>query len=92
MLNIDYFRKNGPKVQENCDQRGMKVDISQLLELDQQRRTLTAEMESVRAKSNQIASGMKKATPEERPAMIAQGKATQQQIAELDVSMTQVQS
>jgi seryl-tRNA synthetase len=92
MLNIDYIRKNGPKVQENCDQRGMKVDISRLLELDQQRRTMTSEMENVRATSNQVASGMKKATPEERPAMIAQGKAAKKQIAELDVSMTQVQS
>ena len=92
MLNIDFIRKNAAQVQEICKQRGLNVDISQLMALDQQRRKLTAETESLRQKSNQVASGMKKATPKERPGLIAQGKQIKQEIAILDGLLTKVQA
>lgn len=91
MLNIDFIRKNAAQVQEICKQRGLNVDISQLMALDQQRRKLTAETESLRQKSNQVASGMKKATPEERPSLIAQGKQIKQEIGILDGLLTKIQ-
>jgi seryl-tRNA synthetase len=90
MLNIDFIRKNTALVEDICKQRGVNVDVTQLLALDQQRRKLTAESESVRAKSNQIAGGMRKATPEERPAMIAEGKLLKKEIGVLDHLLTQV--
>ena len=92
MLNIDFIRKNAAQVQEICKQRGLNVDISQLMALDQQRRKLTAETENLRAKSNQVASSMKKATPDERPGLIAEGKQIKQEIAILDGLLNQVQS
>lgn len=70
----------------------MNVDISQLLALDQQRRKLTAERESVRAKSNQIAGSMKKATPDERPGLIEEGKLLKKEVIVLDQLMTVVQN
>ena len=91
MLNIDFIRKNAAQVQEICKQRGLNVDISQLMALDQQRRKLTAETESLRQKSNQVASSMKKATAEERPGLIAEGKQIKQEIAILDGLLTKVQ-
>ncbi len=92
MLNIDFIRNNAEAVQENCKQRGMNVDIVQLLALDQQRRKLTAEVENLRQKGNQIAASMKKATPEERPALIAEGKVLKKEVSILDHLLTQVQS
>lgn len=91
MLNIDFIRSNATQVQEICKQRNLPVDISQLLALDQQRRKLTTETESLRAKSNQVASQMKKASAEQRPTLIAQGKQIKQEIAILDGLLNQVQ-
>jgi len=92
MLNIDFIRKNTQQVQEICKQRGLNVDINQLMALDQQRRKLTAETETVRAKSNQVAGSMKKATPEERPGLIAQGGQLKKEVAILNGLLEQVNS
>ncbi|MFT4927620.1 MAG: seryl-tRNA synthetase [Phenylobacterium sp.] len=92
MLNIDFIRKNGKEVQEICKQRGLKIDVSQLLALDQQRRKLTAELEGVRAKSNQMAAQVKKAAPEDKMALIEEGKLLKKESAILDGLHSQVQS
>jgi seryl-tRNA synthetase len=91
MLNIDFIRKNAKEVQEICKQRGLTVDVSQLLALDQQRRKLTLALESVRAKSNLMAGQVKKATPEDRMSLIEEGKLLKKESAILDGLMNQIQ-
>jgi seryl-tRNA synthetase len=91
MLNIDFIRKNAKEVADICKQRGMDVDVNQLLALDRQRRKLTVELENVRAKSNQVASGMKKADPADRPGLIEEGKLLKKESAILDHLLAQVQ-
>lgn len=90
MLNIDFIRKNAKLVEQQCKERGMAVDIIQLLALDQQRRKLTQEVENLRARGNQIAGSMKKADPADRPALIAEGKVVKKEGSILDQLLAQV--
>jgi len=55
MLDIRYIREHPDEVQKKSEQKGYKVDIAKLLELDKQRGPLLVELESVRNKSNQLA-------------------------------------
>ncbi len=63
MLSIDYIRENTEKVRESIKNRGMEVDIDRLLELDEQRRHLTHQRNTLRAEQKNI--GEKAAEDEE---------------------------
>lgn len=55
MLDIRYIRENVKGIKENIKNRGLKVDIDKLLELDKKRLTLLAEVESLRNAKNKPA-------------------------------------
>lgn len=57
MLDIKYIRDHAEEVKRNCENRGVKVDIDRLLELDQNRRTKIVEVEELRASRNQGSKG-----------------------------------
>lgn len=53
MLDIKYIRDNAEEVKNNCENRGAKVDIDRLLELDEKRRVTIIKLEGLRAVRNQ---------------------------------------
>ncbi len=63
MLDIKFIRDNQKLVQENCDSRRVKVDIGELLGLDDTRRGVIKELEDLRAERNKGSKG--KPTPEQ---------------------------
>jgi len=67
MLDIKYIRENKEKVQENCKNRLVEIDINELLKLDEEKRKLQTTIDELRAKRN---SGSKtKPTPEQMEEM-----------------------
>ncbi|MCC6934796.1 MAG: serine--tRNA ligase [Candidatus Yanofskybacteria bacterium] len=52
MLDINYIREHAADVQENCTRRGVSIDISKLLSIDERRRELIAQAEELRAVRN----------------------------------------
>lgn len=82
MLDIQFIRENPELVQEKSQQKGYKVDIKQLLELDEQRRTLLTSIEALRAERNELTAAAKGSKPS--PEQIEKGKALKEQIAELE--------
>src|SRR5258708_25000985 len=52
MLDIKYIREHAEEVKKNEENRGAKVNIDRLLELDQQRRDKIVEVEELRASRN----------------------------------------
>jgi seryl-tRNA synthetase len=49
MLDIKYIREHKDEVQKNCINRGVNVDLQKLLELDEKRRTLIAQVDELRS-------------------------------------------
>jgi seryl-tRNA synthetase len=73
MLDIQYIRENSEKVQEKTRQKGSKADVSELLKLDEKRRSLIRQSEKLRELRNQFLDGVNK---KEKPSdeNIAKGK------------------
>ena len=73
MLDIKIIRENPSSIQKMCDLRGVAADISALLAVDSRKVKLQREVEALRAESNDVASAMRNATPEEREALKLKG-------------------
>lgn len=78
MLDIKYIRENTELVKKNCVNRRVKVDIDELLSLDEQRRENLKSLEDLRAEKNKGSKG--KPTPEE----IAKMKELGEQVKKLE--------
>lgn len=59
MLDIQFIRENPDLVAEKSAQKGYKVDIPKLLELDRERRELLATVEKLRQQRNEISGKLK---------------------------------
>ncbi|AWV89145.1 serine--tRNA ligase [Bradymonas sediminis] len=90
MLDINFIRENADKVQKGAQDKCFDVDIPRLLELDDRRRELIQENEAVRARRNEVASAIPKASNEERPALIAEGRELKDRLQELDETLNAV--
>lgn len=80
MLDIRFIRENAERVHESAKQKGYKVDIKQLLELDESRRELQQQVDELRTRRNEISSQMKGGKPEQ--GLIDEGKQIKVQLAE----------
>jgi seryl-tRNA synthetase len=61
MLDKRFILENAQAVQENCDHRGVKVEVSRFVELESQRRKLQAEIEELSRLANQVSKSIGKA-------------------------------
>ncbi len=95
MLDIQFIRDNPDLVTEKSLQKGYKVDIGQLLEVDGQRRTRLTQVEELRARRNHLSSEMQGGKP--APEQIELGKqlkieigTLEEEIAPLDTKFDQL--
>lgn len=86
MLDIQYIRDNPQEVEEKAKQKGYQVNITDLLAVDEERRTLIGQVEALRGKRNDNANQMKGGKP--TPELIEQGKAIKVQLAEIESQLT----
>lgn len=82
MLDIQFIRDNPELVKEKSQQKQVKVDIDQLLELDAQRRTRLTQIEGLRAKRNDHADKLKQGKPSEQA--IATGRQIKEELSRLE--------
>ena len=85
MLDMQFIRDNAKLVEEKSQQKGVKIDIDNLLKLDDARRKLISETEDLRAKRNEL-SGDKK--PSEKD--IAEGRQLKEKIAALETNLEKI--
>lgn len=82
MLDIQFIRDNPELVAEKSQQKGYKVDIKQLLELDTQRRTRLTQVEELRSRRNTLSEKLTSGKPS--PEQIEEGKKLKEEIAKLE--------
>jgi seryl-tRNA synthetase len=75
MLDKRFILENAQAVQENCDRRGVRVDVSRFVELESQRRKLQAEIEELSRLANQVSKSIGQAKDDaEREARKDEGR------------------
>jgi len=85
MLDIQFIRDNPELVAEKSKQKGYKVDIGHLLELDTERRTRLTQAEELRSRRNAQAASLKQGRP--TPEQIAAGKQLKEEISALETEL-----
>ena len=96
MLDIRFIRENAERVQQDALNKGYKnADIEAVIALDDERKTLTAKIDELRTRRNQIAASMKNAGGKPSTEQIADGKKIKEELAvfekdyrELDEKLT----
>ena len=85
MLDIKFIRENTERVKQNTLDKGYKnVDIDRVIELDQERKALGQEIDSLRSRRNEIANSIKIAKSKPSSELIAEGKELKEKISALE--------
>lgn len=89
MLDVSFIRANPQKVAYAIEGRGSKIDLEEFLTLDDKRRELTQQIDTLRTERNQISSKMKNGKPD--AALIARGKELKTQLSALEKTLTDLE-
>lgn len=90
MLDINFIRKNQELVANSAREKGYNdVNISELLELDDQRRELIKTVDSLRQKRNELSSQMKGGKP--NPELINEVKGIKAELAESEPKLDELE-
>lgn len=84
MLDIRYVRDNAERVKEFSSQKGYKVDVDRLLQLDVDRREIQQKADSLRTERNSIAEAMKKSGGKPDEQSIERGRVLKTELAEVE--------
>lgn len=85
MLDIRFIRENAERVQQDALNKGYKnADVQAVISLDDERKALTAQIDELRTRRNQIAASMKSSGGKPSDEQIAEGKKIKEELAELE--------
>ncbi len=85
MLDIRYIRENPEKVQAAATSKGYSVSISDLLAVDDERRTAQQRVDETRAQKNRVSDQMKGGKPS--PELVGQATAFKNALVEQEVQL-----
>ncbi len=86
MLDVKFIRDNLELVEKSAKEKGYKIDVKKVLELDDKRKEILVEVEDLRRKRNEIAAKMKGGKP--APELIAEGKKIKDELAEKEQALS----
>ncbi len=90
MLDINFIRNNFEKVDKSSKEKGYKIDLKNVLDLDDKRKALLQKVEELRRERNEIAAKMKGGKPE--TSLIERGKTVKTELAELESELSEIES
>ena len=90
MLDVKFIRENLALVQKSTKEKGYKIDVNDVLKLDDERKKLLSDVESLRAKRNEIAGKMKGGKP--APELIKEGKEVKEKLAAEESKLTEAEA
>jgi len=89
MLDIAFIRQNPDLVRAAILNKRCEISLDELLEADRQRRDTVTQIEAKRARKNEIAGIIPKASKEERPALIEEGKTVKGELERLEPALAE---
>lgn len=90
MLDRRFVLDNVNAVRDNCERRGIHLDLSRFVFLEEQRKRLQQQVDDLNRSANDVAKSIPKAAKEEKPALIEQGKALRTERAEAEQALQDV--
>ena len=90
MLDVKFIRENRDLVEKSAKEKGYKIDIQEVLDLDEKRRKELTRVEELRKQRNEIAAKMKGGKPS--PELIAEGKKVKEELAGLEADLEKVET
>ncbi len=90
MLDVKFIRENLELVEKSTREKGYKINIKEVIQLDDERKKLLAEVEDLRRERNEIAAKMKGGKP--APELIERGKAIKTELAEREAVLDEAQT
>ena len=89
MLDVKFIRENLELVEKSTKEKGYRINVKEVLELDDKRKAVLAEAEGMRARRNEIAGQMKGGKP--APELIAEGKKIKEELAKVEAELSGVE-
>lgn len=90
MLDIQFIRENAELVQRKAEEKGYKVSVAELLELDTERRSKLTQIDELRARRNTLVADMKGQKPSAE--QVEAGKQLKEEIAARETELTAIES
>lgn len=91
MLDLQFVVENRDAVEANCRNRGVPLDLSKLLDLAGQRRTLIMQGDDLRREQKEVSAQIPKAPAADKPALIARGKELRELIQKAEADLVAVE-
>jgi seryl-tRNA synthetase len=91
MLDIQFIRQNADQVKAAIRNKRLDLNLDELLAADKERRESTTLLEQKRARRNELAGLVPKATKEERPKLLEEAKQVRADIEQLEPRLGDIQ-
>ncbi|GIW82996.1 MAG: serine--tRNA ligase [Gemmatales bacterium] len=93
MLDASFVRENLEAVKQNCRNRHVQADVDRVVQLDDERKRLAQQTQTLQQRQNEIARQTKsEKDPAKRQQLIEEGKRLKEEVASLEKQLKQVQS
>lgn len=89
MLDVKFIRENLELVEKSTKEKGYKIDIKEVLKLDDERKAILSEAEKLRARRNEIAGQMKGGKPSEE--LIVEGKKIKEELSGIEERLAEAE-
>lgn len=90
MLDIKFIRENPDKVQAGAAAKNVKVDVSKIIKLDEEKREVQMRAEKTRALQKDLSAAVPKASPEERVKLLADSSKLKEEFQMFDERLKKV--
>jgi seryl-tRNA synthetase len=92
VLDISFIRENPDAVRAAIKNKRFDLNLDDLLEADRARREIISLLEGARKRKNEVAAAIPKASKEDRPKLIEEGKSIKTEIESLEPKLTEAQA
>ncbi|MBR5939537.1 serine--tRNA ligase, partial [Candidatus Saccharibacteria bacterium] len=89
-LDVKFIRENLELVERSTKEKGYKINIKEVLDLDEKRKKELIRVEELRRRRNEVAAKMKGGKPE--PELIEEGKMIKNELSELEADLEKVET
>ena len=89
MLDVKFIRENAELVERSAKEKGYKINVKEILDLDDKRKVELGKVEDLRQKRNEITGKMKGGKPE--PVLIEEGKKIKVELAKREEILGEVE-
>src|SRR5262249_37160446 len=93
MLDAHFIREHLDAVKANCRNRNVKADADRVVQLDDERKRLIQETQTLQQRANEIAKGTgKEKDAAKKQAMIQEGRDLRAKVSELEAKAKQIEA